>query len=202
MSVNVFTFICGSSDEAVTLFASDRAQARNMFIEWGGLRGFDVLQLEYQVAQLDECDLAMQPQLAAAASSGATGVGSWLGHRGGWAITPASDEPLGLPAPPEPDVRCYVVAGEDCGQLYVFAETLERAIATYDLWSLDRNGWQGEYDRIHEISRWLLTGPKITLREEMDEGLTGVAGVCEDGFWRIFPADYDAPLQRRPKGND
>ena len=38
---------------------------------------------------------------------------------------------------------------------------------------------------------WLLRGPQVTLRVDMDMGLTGVGAVCEDGFWHIFPADYE-----------
>ena len=41
------------------------------------------------------------------------------------------------------------------------------------------------------MSSWLLRGPQVTLRDDMDMGLTGVGAVCEDGFWHIFPADYE-----------
>ena len=49
--------------------------------------------------------------------------------------------------------------------------------------SVDGRGW--------EMSPWLLKGPQVTLREDMDVGLIGVGAVCEDGFWHIFPADYE-----------
>ena len=77
------------------------------------------------------------------------------------------------------------------------ARTLERAIASSHLYSLDQTGGPAEYDKVIELSPWLLTGPLVTLREEMFEGITGVGMKCEDGFYRIFPADYDPPLRRR-----
>ena len=37
----------------------------------------------------------------------------------------------------------------------------------------------------------MLRGPQVTLREDMDIGLTGVGAVCDDGFWHVLPADYE-----------
>ncbi len=50
---------------------------------------------------------------------------------------------------------------------------------------------------MREVSLSMLTGAYMTLRDEMDEGLTGVAMICEDDCWRLFPADYEPPLTKR-----
>ncbi|WP_295529546.1 hypothetical protein [Novosphingobium sp. Chol11] len=63
--------------------------------------------------------------------------------------------------------------------------------------SLDGNGWEGEFSDMREVSLSMLTGAYMTLRDEMDEGLTGVAMICEDDCWRLFPADYEPPLTKR-----
>ena len=114
------------------------------------------------------------------------------------AISAPDGEARGLVAPPAPNVHCFVVTGfDDVSTVYVFAQTLERAIATLHLYSLDQSGGDAEYDTIEELSPWLLMGPKVTLREEMFEGETGIGHECDDGFWRIFPADHDLPLRKR-----
>jgi len=125
------------------------------------------------------------------------GIARWIDHRAPWIVAaPDDDEPVGRIAPPEIGVGCFLFTGED-GTLYVVGRTLERAIATSHLFSLDQTGGPAEYDKVIELSPWQLTGPMITLREEMFEGITGVGMKCEDGFYRIFPADYTPPLTKR-----
>ena len=61
----------------------------------------------------------------------------------------------------------------------------------FTVWNRLAYGDDGVNATVEEMSPWLLRGPQVTLREDMDIGLTGVGSVCEDGFWHIFPADYE-----------
>jgi len=48
-----------------------------------------------------------------------------------------------------------------------------------------------------ESSPWLQHGKLITLRAEMFAGKTGIGHPYEDGFRRVFPADYKPPQRKR-----
>ena len=73
---------------------------------------------------------------------------------------------------------------------------MEDAVAAYTVWSLLAWGEMDEFFSVNEMSRWLLRGPQVTLRDDMDAGLLGVGTVCEDGFWRIYPADHEPSIKR------
>ena len=180
----------------VIVIAHDVPEAFGLFWRWAEHNELDLSDLAEPIEAVPY-DLSRMPQLAEAAKSGMVGIARWVDHREGWnATNPDDNTPAGQLALPETDVCCFIFTGED-GTLYVFAETLERAIATSHIYSLDQSGGPAEYGNVVEHSPWLLTGPMVTLREEMFEGETGVGLKCEDGFWRIFPADYDPPLRRR-----
>lgn len=184
-------------DESVTVFARNSNEALSLFQLWRE-RHSPKLDTEgiYSI-QLTEAELPLRPQLEEARRSGLIGIGWWIDHRAGWVVGDPEEAALGHISAPVTDVNCYVFQGEDYGVLYVFERAVEQAIATYNLYSLDANGWEGEYDAMHQISRWVLVGPKTTLREDMDQGLTGIGHECEDGAWHIFPPDYEPPIVPR-----
>ena len=129
------------------------------------------------------------------------GVAQWINRERGWIVLGPTFDLIGHFAPPPSEVHCFMVSGSEYRDMHVFAETRERAIATFHLYSLDANGWEGDYSEVREIPDTQLTGALSTLREGMEEGLTGVGCKCDDVFWRIFPADYDFPIVRRtPRG--
>lgn len=195
---HIFIVTSDALPAPVTVIARDSDEAFRLFYIWHRHNAIDLGHETATVTMLTAQDLSSTPQLAEAAQSGMVGIARWVGHHEGWIVTvPDDDEPAGQIAPPETEVSCFVFSHADDGTLHVFAETIERAIATLHLYSLDQNGWDAEYDAVVELSPWMLTGPMVTLREEMFDGITGVGMRCEDGFWRIFPADYDPPLRMR-----
>ena len=188
---SIFLIVSEIMSDPLTVFARDSIEAHRIYQTWRDRHVQGSGPDEALIARFSEHDLAMQPQIAEAAQTGAIGVGWWIGHADGWVVTAPDADPRGAIAPPEPPVDCFVF-DDGAGELvYVFAETQERAHATHVLWNLDSHGEPGEFQRIQTLSRWLLTGPKRTMREQMDLGLTGVGRECEDGFWRIFPADAE-----------
>jgi hypothetical protein len=129
----------------------------------------------------------VNPQLADAAGSGLVGVGYWMGHRDGWHIAPADADPIGVIFPVPPTSKCFAFRDDDMGELLMFVEDHKAAIMAYEFYIDDLDGWKGAMCSISEVSPWLLTGPQITLREEMEQGLEGVAELGDDGFWHITP---------------
>jgi hypothetical protein len=95
----------------------------------------------------------------------------------------------------ETDVQCYSVFDEE-GEQLVFALNMEDAVAAYAVWSMLSWGEMDEFFTVKEMSRWLLRGSQVMLREDMDAGLLGVGTVCEDWFWRIYPADHEPAVTR------
>lgn len=193
----VFAITSDALADSVTLVARDSAEAHRMFLLWLEVHAPAAMNAPAQIQELTDEQLAATPQLAQGAQGG-IGVAWWRGHREGWSLGAPDGPPLGVAAPPVPDVHCFQVSGFEGAQtVYVFAETRERAIATLHLYSLDQSGCEADYESLAEVSPWTLTGPLVTLREAMFEGETGIGHECEDGFWRIFPADYDPPLRKR-----
>ena len=184
--------------DPVTIVAENHDEAALLFTIW---RSFNVTGdhvVHAEITKLTDADLAQTPQLTELTHSLLPGIARWVGHREGWIVIAPDDlEPAGELALPECPVTCFAFETPDDGLMLIVAETMERAIATLHLYSLDQNGWDAEYSAVKEIAPWPFTGLMVTLREEMFEGKTGVASECEDGFFRIFPADYDPPLRKR-----
>jgi len=139
--------------------------------------------------------LALQPQLAEAAGAGVVGVGYWISHRAGWVVAAPQEEQLGAITPMDPFVRCYSVVDDD-GEMFAFAHSMDEAVTFYTQWSMLAYGEMDETFSVEEVSRWLLRGPQASLREDMDAGLLGIGSVSEDGFWRVWPADYEPTFGR------
>lgn len=179
----------------LTVIAQDDGAASTIFGTWAGCNHPTEPITRLETTLLSATDLALQPQLAEAARQGVAGVCYWAGHRLGFMVAAPQEPQFGALAPYEPDVRCYAF-DDDSEETLVFARTDEHAVALYTEWTLIAYGGKGEHATLKEMSRWLLRGPQVTLREDMDTGLTGVGAVCEDGFWRIFPADYEPEISR------
>ncbi len=195
---NIYLATSSFLPDPVTIVAENHDEAALLFTIWRSfhVNGNHVVSAE--ITKLTEADLAQTPQLAELAYSMQSGIARWVGHHAGWIVTAPEDlEPAGEIALPECPVTCFAFETPDDGRMLVVAETLERAIATLHLYSLDQNGWDAEYSSVKEVSPWALIGPMVTLREEMFEGKTGIAAECEDSFWRLFAADYTPPLRKR-----
>lgn len=191
--LRVFEMFIEEAVVPLTVIAKDDVGAHRVFEAWAenhlGICTLD----RPEIKLLSATELALQPQLAEAAAQGVPGVAQFLSHRAGWIVTAPQEPLVGAWAPPETDVRCFAAAHE-AEETLVFALTLEHAAALYTHWNLDAYGDGPVNATIREMSRWLLRGPLVTLREEMDGGLTGIGMVCEDDFWRIFPPDHETPL--------
>ncbi|WP_298190541.1 hypothetical protein [Novosphingobium sp.] len=195
---NIYLATSSFLPDPVTIIAENHDEAALLFTIWRSFHVHGDHVVSAEITKLSEADLALTPQLAELTQSMQPGIARWVGHREGWIVSAPDDlEPAGEIALPECPMTCFAFETPDDGRVLVVAETLERAIATLHLYSLDQNGWDAEYSSVNEISPWPLTGPMVTLREEMFEGKTGVGAECEDGFWRIFPADYTPPLRKR-----
>jgi hypothetical protein len=188
---NVFKISSEITDRPLTVFARDSGHAFDIYYVWRELLYPDIPFTTAKTVQLTVADLAQQPQLAEAAASGLIGVGYFIDHYQGWLIAPPDETVLFDFAPREVWVSAYRFDEGDGEVLLVFATSLEQAVIFRDEWNVVAYGEADEYVGVEVISRWLLTGEKATLRDDMDEGLVGVGEECEDGFWRIFPADYE-----------
>ncbi len=78
----------------------------------------------------------------------------------------------------------------------MFAENIETATAFYAHRSMIDYGVVDDKFSVQEMSRWLLCGPMVTLREDMDAGLLGIGSVSADEFWNIYPVDYEPTFER------
>ena len=181
----------------VTIVARNADDAFANFWVWREKYAGDLQNEPAEVVEMAADDLAKLPQLADAALGGLVGVAQWLDRDRGWIVLGPTYDLIGHFAPPPSEVRCFMISGSDYPDMRVFAETRERAVATFHLYSLDANGWEGDYDQVREIPSTQLTGALSTLIEGMEQGLTGIGHQCDDGNWRIFPADYDFPIVRR-----
>lgn len=196
----VYEFNCAALGLPVTIFAKNIGQAQEIFYLWHSHHAPFLAITETTITESSVSHLTDQPQLADAARAGIAGVGYWMGHRDGWCIRPADGDAPGVIAPLVPSVRFFVGKSDDVGEVLVFAESQRDADKIYDEYHRDCMGWSDDAQDLADMSRWLLTGPKVTLREDMDAGLTGVGRECEDGNWHILPADYEAPLTDDEEG--
>jgi hypothetical protein len=193
--LRVFLITSDLTPVPLTVIAAHDAAAGEIFATWATHHHPGQQVADPKIRLLSADDLAVQPQLADAVAQGAAGVTYWCGHRLGFLVAAPQEVQFGSLAPSEPMVRCYA-AGDDAEEVLVFARNVDEAIGLFTVWNATANGFREGPESMLEMTRWLLRGPQVILREDMDAGLTGVGRVCEDGFWRVFPADYEAPLTR------
>ena len=188
--LRVFQIASNVNATPVSIIASDDRSASKIFSTWVE-RHHPGEQVERPLVRLVGAnELALQPQLVSAVERGVEGVIYWCGHRLGYYVAAPGEVQLGALGPAATVVKCFEV-DDEAEVMLVFARTSEHARELFTVWNRLAYGDDGESATIEEMSPWLLRGPQVTLREDMDMGLTGVGAVCEDGFWHIFPADYE-----------
>lgn len=69
-------------------------------------------------------------------------------------------------------MKCFEV-DDEAEVRVVFAKTNDHARELFTVWSRLASGDDGENSTVTEMSRWLLRGPQVTLREDIDVGLKG-----------------------------
>lgn len=188
--LRAFHGVSDQSSAPLILIAPDGETASRIFDSWMERHRPDELAANNRVLAVGANKLALQPQLAEAVGRGVEGVAYWMGHRLGFYIAAPGEVQLGALGPATTLVKCFEV-DDEADVMFVFAHTIEHARELFTVWNRLANGDDGENATIEEMSPWLLRGPQVTLREDMDIGLTGVGAVCEDGFWHVFPADYE-----------
>lgn len=177
-------------DTPLILIAHDDGAASGLFGTWMERHRPDERVANNRILAVGANQLALEPQLADAVGRGVKGVAYWAGHRLGYYVAAPGEVQLGALGPAATLVKCFEV-DDEAEVMLVFALTSEHARELFTEWNRLANGDDGEAATVTEMSRWLLRGPQVTLREDMDVGLTGLGSVCEDGFWHIFPADYE-----------
>ena len=188
--LRVFEIASNVTTTPVSIIASDDGAASKIFSKWVE-RHHPGEQVERpRVRLVGANDLALQPQLAEAADGNVEGVAYWCGHRLGYYVAAPGEVQLGALGTATTLVKCFEV-DDEADVMLVFAHTMELARELFTVWNRLAYGDDGENATVEEMSPWLLRGPQVTLREDMDIGLTGVGAVCEDGFWHVFPADYE-----------
>ena len=188
--LRVFQIASNVNATPVSIIASDARCASKIFSTWVE-RHHPGEQVERPLVRLVGAnELALQPQLVSAVERGVEGVIYWCGHRLGYYVAAPGEVQLGALGPAATVVKCFEV-DDEAEVMLVFARTSEHARELFTVWNRLAYGDDGESATIEEMSPWLLRGPQVTLREDMDVGLTGVGSVCEDGFWHVFPADHE-----------
>ena len=188
--LRVFHGVSDLPSTPLILIAHDDDAASRIFDTWTERHRPDEVTANHHLLGVGANQLALQPQLAETVEGGVEGVAYWCGHRLGYYVAAPHEVQLGALGPPATLVKCFEV-DDEAEVMLVFARTSEHARELFTVWNRLAYGDDGESATIEEMSPWLLRGPQVTLREDMDVGLTGVGSVCEDGFWRIFPADYE-----------
>ena len=194
--LRVFKMSSNLTTDPVTVIAPHAEAAHSMFEIWAEEHCFAQQIEEPKLSLVSADDLAVQPQLENAARQGVSGIAYWCGHRLGYLVAAPQEHQYGAIAPSEPNVRCFAV-DDQAEEVLVFARNLDEALSFYRVWNATAYGCEDtERTSASEVTRWLLSGPQVTLREEMDLDQIGVGQLCEDGFWRVFPADYEPTIGR------
>ena len=188
--LRVFQIVSEVAPAPLTVIAADDGGASRIFSTWFERHHPEEVVGKARVRAVGANELALQPQLTDAVGRGVEGVTYWCGHRLGYYVAAPQEVQLGALGPAATLVKCFEV-DDEAEVVVVFAHTSDHARELFGEWNRLAYGDSGENATVEEMSPWLLRGPQVTLREDMDVGLTGVGSVCEDGFWRIVPADYE-----------
>jgi hypothetical protein len=179
------------SEIPVTIFAHDADEAERLFREWVGAH------FRHQPATIESIypfagdALAARPRLAQGAALDVSGIAYWDLRKHAWTIAQPQDEPCGDLASPEGNAGYYFVKADEGDDAKIFATSFEEATNLYCAWHLDRWGELPERFYIQKGSRWELTGGLATLRDDLENVITGVAAVDNDGVWRVLPPDWE-----------
>ena len=191
--LRVFQIASNVTTTPVCAIAFDDGAASRIFSKWVERHHPGEQVDRPRVRLVGANELALQPQLTSAVERCVEGIAYWCGHRLGYYVAAPHEVQLGALGPPATLMKCFEV-DDEAEVMLVFARTSEHARELFTVWNRLAYGDDGKSATIEEMSPWLLRGPQVTLREDMDMGLTGVGAVCEDGFWRIFPADHEPTL--------
>lgn len=189
--LRVFQIASEVAPAPLTVIAADDGGASGIFSTWFERHHPEEVVGKARVRAVGANELALQPQLTDTVARGVEGVAYWCGHRLGFYVAAPHEVQLGALRPASTPVKCFEV-DDEAEVLIVFAHTSEHARELFGEWNRLAYGDSGENATVEEMSPWLPRGPQVTLREDMDMGLIGERSVCEDGFWRIFPAGYES----------
>lgn len=183
----IFLATISAKDTPLTVVADAEDEAFRIAYLWREAHAPHTLPTELWVIELGEADLVRRPDLTKLTDEEGSGVAYWTSNEGGWLVGSPDSKLLGEIAPPSPLMRCFGYLTMEQGGTYVVAETFGQATKLLHAYSRHLNGWDAQFGAAVEISAWLLHGNKITLRDEMFAGKSGIAHRCEDGIWRVFP---------------
>ena len=175
--LSVFQIASNVTTTPVSIIASDDGAASRIFSKWVE-RHHPGEQVERsRVRLVGANELVLQPQLASAVESGAEGIAYWCGHRLGYYVAAPLEVQLGALEPPTTLVKCFEVDDEAEVRM-VFAHSSGHARELFTVWNRLAYGDDGVNATVEEMSPWLLRGPQVTLREDMEIGLNrpGFAG--------------------------
>jgi hypothetical protein len=195
MTINVYRIYGEESPVPLTVFAIHADQASAIYREWIARNMPNRSPNPTAIELCDERALDEFPQLAEALQQAVDeekfGVGYWLGNRGGWFIQPALAPRVGDIAPLVSRIECFIfVRRESDDQFLVFAEDRDQANEIFQAWHEAKFGRPFEHVLFKEMSRWLLVDEQLTLREEMDIGMVGIAGWSQADGWHLYPPDH------------
>ena len=191
MNIRAFECVRTHSEIPITVFGRTVHDAETIYQKWASKHDEDSPQDLAMIFPYGEARLAARPLLDAAAAQGIAGVGYWDAKRGAWNITDPSDHPRGDLAPPETSSSYYEVVSERDDKAMVIAPSFEQGAKLFVQWHCDRWGEEPQWFSIQKRSRWDLSGDYATLRDGLIAGMIGVAGIDNDGIWRILPPDWE-----------
>lgn len=146
---------------------------------------------EYPSAhELDERELEDHPQLAELIEDSGPGIAFWIAHEEGWHTGKPEGPMLGRLAPPDTPVRYYVFESDDGDDAEVFAVSGEDALLIYYAYHEAAFARRPSKVTFKERSRFTLLDGRAALRDDMDAGLTGVAGWTLTEGWRVYPPEH------------
>jgi hypothetical protein len=186
---NVFVLASDTLNRKLTVIANNADEAIYLYYLWTATHCRAAHDEEPAVERLSAEQLALQPQLSHAASEDVAGIAYWVSHRAGWVVAVPESGPLGRSMPPETSVRCFTVDVTGRDEVFVFAHDTDHALSLYNHFQLAAWGKLDSQFTIREMSRWLLQGYQVTLREEMDSGITGIGKKALDAWWHIYAPD-------------
>jgi len=200
MSTNVFLVWAPESTVPLTVFAPSSEAAVETYTLWAAIHMPTWSHEPIRVQEVAPEWLGDRPQLEAAARRAShTGMHDavllFRDHVAGWIAVPAYAERVGAIAPVEPRVRSFEVRVQMDDRwnlaVMVFAESIEEAVQLY-IDHCELNGGRVDHAyRVTEFSRWQLGGERRVLREQMDLGMTGVAGWSSERGWAIYPPGHE-----------
>lgn len=173
------------------VIAPDTETARNLFEDWVQDHREGMPTLDIRVELVSRVELAQQPQLRVPTEGGVASIAYWLGHRTGWWTAAPHEPQIGSLAPFEPMVSCFAFDYE-AEEVLCFANDEDAAWETFRKYCELMFETDGDEAICQEIPRWLLQGPQVTLREDMDHDLCGVGAITPDGFWHIYHPESEA----------